>query len=123
MIPGPVTVARDAWGDSMPDWVLRLAQECEATSQSKVAGRLDRSSSLVSNVLRAKYPGDMTAVEDLVRGVLMSAKVACPMLGELPTHECRAWRQRTKSFSGHNALRVSMFRACTRCPRNTGEPT
>lgn len=115
---GPVEIARTAWGDDIPDWIMVLARACEAQSQNKVASRLGRSASLVSNVLRAKYPGDMDVVEDLVRGVFMRAVVDCPALGELPTHECYAWRQKSRNFTGHNALRVRMFRACNRCPRN-----
>lgn len=118
---GPLAIARDAWGPEVPDWIARLAAECEATSQNAVAKRLSRSAALISTVLRAKYKGDMGAVEDIVRGALMSATIQCPVLGDLPTHVCRNWRDRSKSFSGHNALRVTMFRACTRCPRNNGE--
>lgn len=120
---GPVEIAQGAWGPAIPDWVARLASECEATSQNAVAKRLGRSASLISTVLRAKYPGDMTAVEDIVRGALMSATIQCPVLGDLPTHICRLWRDRAKDFAGHNALRVTMFRACHRCPRNKAEPS
>lgn len=120
---GPVEIAQGAWGLAIPDWVARLASECEATSQNAVAKRLGRSASLISTVLRAKYPGDMEAVEDIVRGALMSATLSCPVLGDLPTHICRSWRDKAKHFSGHNALRVTMFRACHRCPRNQAEPS
>lgn len=119
-LTGPVTIAREAWGETLPDWVTRLAQECEATSQNAVAKRLGRSASLISTVLRAKYPGDMAAVEDIVRGALMSATVSCPVRGDMPTHVCRTWRDKAKHFAGNNALRVEMHRACNRCPRNTG---
>lgn len=117
---GAVDTARGAWGEDLPDWVLRLAEECDASSQSKVAAKLGRSPALVSLVLRHKYPGSYAAVEEIVRGVYMRAVVVCPALGELPTHECQIWRKRAKEFSGHNALRVRMYRACTRCPRNGG---
>ena len=120
---GPVQIAQEAWGPAIPDWVARLAAECEATSQNAVAKRLSRSASLISNVLHAKYPGDMDAVEDIVRGALMKATISCPVLGDLPTHICLSWREKAKHFSGHNALRVSMYRACIHCPRNTGEPS
>jgi hypothetical protein len=63
----------------------------------------------------------MLAVEELVRGVLMGATVDCPALGELPTSDCLTWRQRSKAFSGHNALRVQMYRACHRCPVKLAE--
>ena len=48
----PLDIAREAWGDSLPGWVERLARECEASTQNKVATRLGRSASLVSAVLR-----------------------------------------------------------------------
>ncbi|WPY94702.1 hypothetical protein T8T21_00825 [Limimaricola variabilis] len=115
-----VQTARSAWGADLPDWVLELAQECARTSQSRTAARLGRSGSLVSAVLRRKYEGNMAAVEELVRGALMRAVVDCPALGELPTNECQLWRKRSRAFSGHNALRVRMYRACTRCPLNKG---
>lgn len=118
---GPLDTIRTEWGGAAPDWVVRLAQECEATSQARVATRLDRSSSLISNVLHKKYPGDMASVEDLVRGAFMASVVNCPALGEIATDMCQGWRKKTRTFAGHNALRVTMYRACNRCPRNTGE--
>jgi hypothetical protein len=118
---GPVEKARAAWGEAMPDWVEALARACAASSQAKVARRLDRSDALVSDVLGKRYRGNMAAVEETVRGVLMDATVDCPALGLLPSHECQTWRQRARAFSGHNALRVQMYRACARCPRNRRE--
>lgn len=117
-----VDTTREAWGGQMPDWVEALARVCAASSQSRVAREMGRSASLVSMVLRARYPGDLEAVEDLVRGRYMNGKVACPAHGELPTHLCRLWRDRSKNFSGHNAEWVRMHRACSRCPRNRKEP-
>jgi hypothetical protein len=121
---GPIERARAAWGEAMPEWVAVLARACAASSQAKVARRLGRSSALVSEVLGNSYRGNLPAVEETVRGVLMNATVTCPALGELPMHECGMWRTRARTFSGHNALRVQMYRACARCPRNRreGEP-
>lgn len=113
-----VDIAREAWGEAVPDWVIVLAQACDATSQSRVADRIGRSSSLVSGVCANTYKGDLEAVEDLVRGVFMGSEVACPVLGPLPTHVCREWRVRSRAFSNVNTQRVRMFRACNRCPRN-----
>ena len=99
-----VDTTREAWGGQMPDWVEALARVCAASSQSRVAREKGRSASLVSMV---RY---------------MNGKVACPAHGELPTHLCRLWRDRSKNFSGHNAEWVRMHRACSRCPRNRKEP-
>lgn len=115
--PGPVDIARAHWGEALPDWVAALAEACAATSQARVADRIGRSAGLVSQVLRAKYPGDLRAVEDLVRGALMAGTVECPALGTLPTHECRGWMAKARSPASTNALRVRMYRACPRCPR------
>lgn len=115
---GPVETAREAWGEAMPDWVARLAAECAATSQTRVAARMERSTTLVSQVLRAKYPGDLAAVEDVVRGVFEGAVVECPQLGTIPSNDCQDWRRKSLRFSSVNSMRVDMYRACHRCPRN-----
>lgn len=112
-----VSIARAAWGADIPDWVLRLAEECGRTSQNKVAGALGRSAALVSNVLRAKYQGDMAAVEDLVRGRYMDATVSCPALGVISTALCRDWMAASKTYSNANSEQVRMHRACRSCPR------
>lgn len=119
---GPVEKARAAWGAEIPEWVEALAAECAATSQNRVAKRLGRSATLVSNVLANKYEGDMEAVEDLFSGVFLSARVECPALGLIPINECRQWREKARQFVNVNALRVRMYRACVNCPRNRKEP-
>lgn len=111
-------VALEAWGGAMPDWVKLLADECSKTSQNKVALRLKRSASLVSNVLRNKYEGDMLAVEEVVRGVYMATTTNCPALGEISTAACRDWMRTSSTFSNENSERVRMYRACRSCPRS-----
>lgn len=113
----PVTIARTAWGAEIPDWVVRLAEECAASSQNKVAAKLGRSASLVSHVLNANYRGDMVAVEETVRGHFMSAAIQCPVNGVISTAVCRDWMQLARSFSNINSERVRMYRACRACPR------
>jgi hypothetical protein len=119
----PTRRAQAAWGETLPDWVAVLAAQCEATSQARVAARLNRSASLVSNVLTNRYPGNMDAVEEVVRGVFMAQSVACPALGEIATSTCQDWRRQSHRLSTHNAQRVAMFRACNRCPLNTKTQT
>ena len=118
---GPVYIAQSAWGEDLPDWVLALAKACAESSQNRVAEAIDRSPSLVSNVLRRKYPGNMAAIEELVRGVFMATVIDCPALGPLSTDQCQVWRSRARHLQGHNTRRVRMYRACRRCPRFTGE--
>lgn len=118
---GPLEIARAAWGDALPDWVEALAFECGATSQSRVAARMDRSASLVSQVLSRTYKADLSAIEERFRGVFMAGRLKCPALGTLPLHECQDWRAKSRTFTTGNPLRVRMFRACAACPRNARE--
>lgn len=107
------------WGEDAPDWVIALATECARSSQSAVARRLEVSTTMVNQTLRKKYPGDLTRIEDLVRGVYMSGEVACPALGVIGANVCRQWRDRSRQFISVNRERVLMYRACNACPRNS----
>jgi hypothetical protein len=51
----------------------------------------------------------------------MAATVPCPVLGDIPSQDCQDWRKRSRQFVPSNAQRVTMFRACRRCPRNARE--
>lgn len=120
-----VASARAAWGDELPDWVLVLAEECDATSQLKAAGRIGYSTSAVCNVLKRKYGtengfgGDLQAVEQAVRGALLDATVICPVAGELPAHVCLDYQR--QPFRSTNAQRVKLYRACrSGCPNKRG---
>ena len=115
---GPLEIARAAWGDGLPEWVEALAVECAGSSQNKVAARMNRSAALISQVLRAKYAGSLTAVEEVFRGVFQQARVSCPALGLMPANECQDWRRKGRTFHPGNPTRVKMFRACAHCPRN-----
>lgn len=117
----PVEIARTAWGADLPDWVERLARECTATSQRKVAQRMGRSAAMISQVLRNKYPGHLEGVEEVFKGVFMNAEVTCPALGQIPSNVCQDWRRKSRQFVNINALRVTMYRACANCPRNRKE--
>lgn len=114
--------ARQAWGESIPDWVVVLAEEADRTSQNQVAKRLKRTAPLISTVVNNKYGAGLAQIETQVRGVLMRETIMCPGFGEDITKDiCKLWRDRSRSFSGHNPLRVKLYRACNRCPRNQQE--
>jgi hypothetical protein len=120
-LSGPVETAREAWGTELPDWVLRLAEECGRTSQNAVAKRLGRSGAMVSQIIRRNYKARLDNIEELVRGALMNGTHVCPARGEIPMDECQQWRARARNFSGHNMQQVRMYRACTKCPRFMAE--
>ena len=114
----PLEAARKAWGDDLPDWVETLAIECGRSSQIAVARVIGRSGAVISQVLHKKYPADTQQIEDRVRGVFLEGRVACPGLGEIPTHECQDWREKSRSFAIGNPMRARMYRACLGCARN-----
>lgn len=120
---GPLDTAREAWGEALPDWVETLAIACGKTSQAKVAKVLDRSPTVVSQVLNAKYPADLSAIEERVRGVYMEAVLLCPALGTMPANVCQDWRTKAREFRAGNPLRSRMYRACNACPRFRKEAT
>ena len=43
--------ARKGWGEAPPDWIVRLAEECERSTASEVARRLDYSVAVISGVV------------------------------------------------------------------------
>jgi hypothetical protein len=112
---------RAGWRPEVPAWVLRLAEECDRTSQAAVARDIRYSAAVVSHVLRGPhvYKGDLAAVEAAVRGAFMAASVFC--IGQnrdLPLNECNEWQRRR--YDGSNHLNVTMFRACRggQCPHS-----
>lgn len=115
-----VEIVRESWGNGVPDWVEVLAKACDRSSQNAVAKQLDRSAALVSHVLRARYTGNMAAVEEIVRGALMAETVPCPVLGDIGKQVCAGWRKRARSFSSTNSQTITMYRACHGCPVFTG---
>lgn len=109
--------AKAAWGEAIPDWVTALAEACDRESQNAVAKRLDYSAAAVSTVIGNKYGGALTAVEQAVRGALMSATVACPVMGELPADACNSHQR--APWAPHNPQRIKFYRACrSGCPHS-----
>lgn len=114
--PDLISVAEEAWGAPLPDWVRALALACQSSTQGKVAAKLGRSGAVISQVLRNKYGADTARIEERVRGVYLDGCVLCPSLGKLPTNECQDWREKARTFASGNPLRLRMYRACRNCP-------
>lgn len=110
--------ARACWGPALPDWVEALAEAADRTSQTAVAERLGVSGSAVNMVLRKRYAADTRRIEQRVRGVLLSATVECPVLGDLAADLCLEWQKKAELFHDTSSLRRRMFRACRACPRS-----
>lgn len=116
-VADPVEKAVAAWGDSIPAWVLELAEACQKSNQSAVAKRLSYSPAVVSSILSNTYRGDVSRVEQMVRGALMSETVGCPILGEIPRNVCLDWQ--AKPYAPTSSHRAAMFRACRdNCPHS-----
>jgi len=111
--------ATRAWGGNAPDWIVRLAQECDRVrSQLAVAKAMNVSATAVNQALGRSYRGRMDLLEARVRGALMRSVVACPVLGDIPTNECMDHQRR--KFRATNPLRVRLYRACKSCPNREG---
>lgn len=103
----------ESWGAFAPDWVSVLADQCDATSQRHVAGQLGYSPALISNVLAAKYTGDLAAVEQAVNARFAQSQVECPVLGSIAAGEC--YDHQGRPFSTANPQHVKLYRACPTC--------
>lgn len=112
-----VEKAVEAWPALPPDWVLVLAEECDLTSQGKVGPRIGYTGgSVVSAIINNNYKGDMSLVEDAVRGALMSATVECPVDGQITLDKCIA-SQKRKLLPTSNR-RIRLYRACRKPCQN-----
>lgn len=107
-------MARGAWGEAAPEWVLVLAQACDAGTQSAVAKRLSVSAAMINTALKKTYSGRMDRLEIKVRGELMGQTVTCPVLGTITKRRC--FDEQTRPYAATNAIRVELRRACPRCP-------
>lgn len=116
-----VDIAKTAWGEAAPDWILTLAAQCDMTNQRRAAERIGYSAGLVSSVLRASYKGNMQSVEQAVRGAWMGSLVTCPVMGSIASDACLEWRRKARKFAPSNPHRVRMHRACNVCHRNQKE--
>lgn len=110
--------ARSAWGETLPEWVVPLAEACDRESQSSIARKVGYSPSAISQVLSNTYQnGDISRVEQAVRGALMAETVNCPVLGDIPRNTCIQWQR--KPFATTNSHRIRMHQTCRNgCPHS-----
>jgi len=112
-----VEKAKAAWGD-LPDWVMAMAQECDATTQAAVGRRLNYSGAVINQILKNTYGAkSYDAIENRVRGELMSAFVNCPATGEIRLSVCLDNQRHAGGNNRTSAYRARMVKACGECPR------
>jgi hypothetical protein len=114
-------IASDAWGSPLPDWIEVVARKCLEMPQTKVAHRIGYSPAVISQLLRKRYKGNVSGIEDAVRGAWMGATVDCPVVGTMRSDVCRDWQRKAKEFKPTNSNRARMYWACANCPRNQKE--
>lgn len=96
-----------------------MADQIDATSQNATAKLLGVSVSQVSYVLRNKYSGSTERIEEAVRGVLMNARIHCPMMIEpIGPEVCRRWAERGAKGVVSNSFHRRMKAACATCPKS-----
>jgi hypothetical protein len=102
---------------SLPADALQALQALtQRTTQANIARRLSVSDATISSALKGKYIGNVNKLAERIRGELLSATVACPILGEISTRICQD--ERSKPFAATSPLRVQLWRACKACPHN-----
>lgn len=115
--PTMMDKANVAWNGAPPDWVCELAQMATSKGLNSVAQRLGYSSAVLSQTIGNKYPGDLSKVEDKVRGALMGKKVACPVLGSIGRDKCLDVQALPRAVT--NSIRTRLYRACrSGCPHS-----
>lgn len=103
----------------MGDWITVLHAECDRSSQAAVARRLGVSGALVNQVLKGTYKGNLTRIEELVRGTFMQEMVDCPVMG--PTSKRRCMDEQSRPFAPTNPQRVHLFKTCKQCAKRGGK--
>ncbi|MEO5332134.1 MAG: hypothetical protein H7839_08935 [Magnetococcus sp. YQC-5] len=106
------TMALENWGESIPAWVLALAQECDRTSQVQAAKAIGYSPAAVNTVLKQVYQGDTSRIQRATEDCLMHAEVDCPFYGRLLRTRC----QEALAGLGPSAVK----RSCRVCKNNPG---
>lgn len=94
-------------------WVEVLREHAARSGQAATARLIGYSPTVVNQVLKGKYPGDLCAVEQRVMGALMGATVDCPVVGELPRNKCLDHQK--AAFAPTNPERALLWRTCPGC--------
>lgn len=100
----------------LPQDVLAALEQAvkECGTQRVVANRLGISNTVVNQLLRGRYMGDVEKQAERIRGEFMSEFVTCPVMGQLGRQHCLEYQTRPLVMT--NPLRVALHRACPTCP-------
>ena len=98
----------------MSAWLDELQRAAAAEGQSAVAKRIGYSTTVVCQVLKGNYKGDLSRVQRAVEGALMHATVDCPVIGDIPLQRCIEHQRGPKRYT--NPMRVQLAHTCPTCP-------
>lgn len=111
--PKAIEIAAAHW-QPLPEWVRMLAEYCDANTQAAAAKLIRYSASLVNQVLKNRYTGDLEKVKSRVETALKAELVRCPILGTIGGGECVKHQNTPYNPANHQA--VALYRQCRRCP-------
>lgn len=102
-----------AWGADVPEWILVLAEQCDASNQKSVAKAMNYKPATINLVLANKWTASLTNIEQAFKGAFEHATVSCPVpgYGELPVHECLA--NQRKPYTNGNHTEVQRYVYCS----------
>lgn len=101
----------------MSKWQQILAEQANEHGQEAVAKNLGVSKTVISQLINSKYPGDLQRMKKLVEGAYMHRTVICPIMGEIPLHQCDKHQNNTVTS---NPIKLRLYRACrSGCPHST----
>ncbi|MDE2468835.1 MAG: helix-turn-helix transcriptional regulator [Bradyrhizobium sp.] len=106
------------------DWLEILRAACAGGSQRDVSQKLGYSQTVVNQVLKGSYKGDLKRVRAAVEGALMQHEVECPVCGVIPRQRCVEHQR--KPFTATSPMNVALYRACRGgCPNalNSAKPS
>lgn len=114
--PSAVDIVMEFWGETAPEWVRTLARFCDKETQAAAARKIGRSASLINQVLKNRYTGNLTAVQSRVEAAFSDTGVICPVLGQMTGTACLSHQKAAYNPANHTA--VKLYVACRRCPHN-----
>lgn len=105
-----------AWSDP-PRYIRLLAEQCDRTSQRRVAEQAGLSSAYISKLINCCYEASYDEAERLILARFTGDKLTCPIFGaEIALATCI--RQRRYDGPVINIVHRQWHRHCPTCPQN-----
>lgn len=100
----------------MSKWKKVLTEQAREHGQEAIGKELGVSKTVISQLINNKYPGDLERMQKLVEGAYLNRTVMCPILGEIPLHQCDKHQGNT---STSNPIKLRLYRVCrSGCPHS-----